>query len=906
MGIAVPTMIGRAEELEHLRQCVAALSSAGAVVLLQGDAGAGKTRMVEELRPVAVGAALEYARAPYAPIRDVILTLSQRFPRVLGENAPLAAALAPLLELQHLETGASDPVAYRKLLDDIAEAFTQYAALQPLVIAVEDAHWIDSASAGVLAHLGRRAAGMPLMVLVTYRGADASEREESRSLIAQLTRVARVTLSLKPLSENDAMLLINETATHTLPLAIRRRICELAQGSPLLLLELTRHACSDPDALDTSLPVSLQAIVHDRLAAFCNDERELLRLCAAMERFDLRSITRLAQITDEHALALLRKARDAGLLAEDRDSFVFRHALIRRAMTSDLLAVQRAQLHARIAAHLEEEDVSAAAVVRLAYHYWMAGNTERAQHYNLRAAEAALHISAYDDAAVMFERAIGHREVSEETFPLYISLAQACEDAGRHQQAAQAYRRAVQYAEQHRTVEEMADLTVRLSRTLFRALDDEGSIQAVRRALSLFDNEQYPATAFELRSLLGWYLVHLRRLDEARAVLESADELVEHAASLARMRFHEARAAYEVHAHGGGAWRREVERVFEIAEIHDAAERVLRYTNAVMLSVASDLDDYAFALETLARVRALLDAEPGLIGTGLMHDSATCNIYYSCGRLTEARAAIERLIPYVHDSAYYAFCTVSIGIPLALRTGDERLLRACARNNILEEAFGSKDPVVFGPVAAAVAEHMLAQGRAGEAIALVDNTLRRLESAGNNFDLLLLSAKLGSQTCVERAQQLLEPWRERSRSARAVGDLISAHRSTGQQRVKHALAAASGFSSLAWPLHQAQSLMLAGRLEEARDLYAQTGAHADALRVEEALKRSAPVGVLSKREVEVGNLIAQGLSNRAIAQALVLSERTVENHVASIFARLNARSRAEVASIIARENARAG
>jgi DNA-binding NarL/FixJ family response regulator len=179
-----------------------------------------------------------------------------------------------------------------------------------------------------------------------------------------------------------------------------------------------------------------------------------------------------------------------------------------------------------------------------------------------------------------------------------------------------------------------------------------------------------------------------------------------------------------------------------------------------------------------------------------------------------------------------------------------------------------------------------------------------LTDAGNNFDLLILAARLGSEAIAERAAALLEPWLSRSRSARASMALLRAYRSKGLERVEFAKTAAHEFEQLAWPLHRARALELCGESESesALNIYRECGAAADVVRLS-SRKQSASASVLSKREVEVAGLVAEGNSNRAIAEKLVLSERTVENHIASVFSKLNVRSRAEIAAFVARENA---
>lgn len=892
--------VGRADELERLRDCASALAAGtGAVVLLEGEAGAGKTRLAEEMRPAVIAGALEYVQAPYGIVRDLLLSLDRRNPKVLKNDAALAGALRSILDLPSPDEAAPEQ---RKILDAVVAAVKKYSQAEPLVLAIEDVHWIDRGSADVLAHLARLAPEIRALLLITYRGTDAVQREESRFLVAQLTRFARIVLPLKPLTPTEAMLLINEAASRSLPLAVRRSICELAQGSPLLVLELTRHAEQDPAALSSALPVSLQALVHERLARFSEDERDVLRVCAALETFDITAVAEIAGVPQDVILSTLRKARSEHIVSESSPGrFIFRHALIRRAVNDEILGLDVAALHARIARRLRGGPDAPELRARLAYHYWMARDPENCERYNVLAAENAAAVHAYDGAALHYERAIGERIVDATTSSLYLNLAGMYELCGRYRQAGDVYRRLLAYASASGSAVEAAQAGIALSRACFYALDDEGSIAAVRDSLAAINAQSHRGIAFELHSLSAWYLVHLRRTKEAKEALERAAEFEDAAEVVPRIRFYEARAAYEVHARGGGQWREEIERALELADTLDAPGRVRRYCNAMALAVASSLDAFPFAFGLLEKLTPLLGAEsmadPSFLSTLLW-------MQYCTGRLADARATIESLLPTITDAAIHAFRAASIGIPLALRTGEQRLLKACARPHLLEEAFASKDPVVFGPVSAAVAEHLMVQGKAGEAMALVERTLSRLTDAGNNFDLILLAARIGSSSAARRAAKLLEPWIERSRSARAINKLMEAYAASNKERIALAREAAHAFADLGWALYQAQALEVAGDTDAAFSLYEKVGAAAEVARLE-LQKRKTLVfkDVLSKREAEVAELVARGYSNRAIAETLVLSERTVENHVASIFGKLNVRSRAEIASYVAREKA---
>lgn len=905
-------LIGRADELEVLREHCRALSSgSGSVVLLDGEAGAGKTRLLAEVfKPpflprgyVAISAgALDYARAPYAPIRDVLVALDKLYPKVLANNAAIAQALRPVLEFKPIETPGDDAAERRRLLDAVLQALQKYAAHAPLVLAIEDVHWIDRASADVLMHTVRGLDGLRALMLVTYRGSETAGRSESRDLIAQLARSA-ATLQLKPLSASDAMLLIQDVVPSNLSIGLRRTICELGQGNPLLLIEIARHAAENPESLNGSLPVSLQALVNDRLARFDEQDRDILRVCAAMDAFEPHAVSDVSQAPLPAVMATLRKARAAGIVIEagrSRDRLLFRHALIRRAITDELLGMELAELHARIARRLEGQEVSGELTARLAYHYWMAGERENARRFNVQAAQAAAALYAYDDAAMLYERAVEGTVIDETTHAFHTALAQTYVAAGRYRQAMDTYGQIFAYLRERQNTTEAVRIAIELSRCCFHALEDDASTAAVREAIAIVDPQRQPELAFELYGLLGWYLVHRRRTDEANEALQRAHPLLAHGTAVAKVRYHEARAAYEVHGRGGGSWREEVEQALFVARELEPKERIRRHANAMALAVASDIDAFDVALELIGKCEEIVASHPGLGHHSVVPQAAWITL--TCGRLAHTRTIIDALLPYVNDAPYHAFWVASVGIPLALRTGDELLLRACARPRLLQEAFASKRQDVFGPIAAAVAEHMLSQGRTSEAAALIERTMHRLNAAGNNFDLLILASRVGSDALAARAVELLEPWQERSRSARACMHLIRAYRSKGAQRAEYARTAGLEFEALGWPLHRAQALELAGEYATALAVYRECGAASDVLRVE---RRGQPAarGGLSKRELEVADLVAEGNSNRAIADILSLSERTIENHIASVFGKLQVRSRAEIAAFMARENA---
>jgi len=212
----------------------------------------------------------------------------------------------------------------------------------------------------------------------------------------------------------------------------------LAGGNPLLAVELTKHAVRDDAGLAGPLPVSLEALVRRRLRTFEPHELDVLRVAAAMGEFDVGLVSEISGVSPELVASTLRTARDRWLVAETGGAsapFVFAHALVRRAVNDEMLGVERRALHARIASVLEAAPDGVSRRRRLAHHYDLAGDAAKCAHYSALAAADARAVLAFDDAAALYERALGDRDVDAIAFPLYEDLARAYAESLRHDQA---------------------------------------------------------------------------------------------------------------------------------------------------------------------------------------------------------------------------------------------------------------------------------------------------------------------------------------------------------------------------------------------------------------------------------------------------------------------------------------
>jgi len=902
-----PALIGRSSELAALRARVDGLAGGtGAVVVVSGEAGSGKTRLLEELlatvkAPVVAASATvyDYAQAPYAPIRDLLAALDARAPKVLLRDEALRAALAPIRALGDAGESGDPQAARRRALDAAVDAFAKYAAGAPLVLAIEDAHWIDQASADVLLHLSAQVERSRLVLVLTYRTNDDTVSDAGRDLIARFSRRARgSSVALRALSDLDARALVDAAASADVDPATRRSICELADGNPLLLLELTEHAADAPRGSGDTLPLSLQAIVDERIAAFEPGERYALQVAALLGEFDVATLVEVAGSDTDTVLGLLRRALAKRVLVEaaaPRATYSFRHALIRRAVSDQLLAAERTQLHAKIARLLESRE---AAPATIAQHYELAGENAHARAAYALAGDRAVAALAFSDASDAYARAIAACAVDDEALAIAWRFVDAANLSVHRPEHTPMLEAVCTHAMESGARASAASLRIEIARWCFASGQDDRGAEAAARAYAIGESIADTAVMFDSASLAAWYLAHLRRLDEANAWLDRAGEVMAAGSPRSIMWYHEARAVVDVHSGACLIWREELERTLEIASTQHVTQALRRVEAAVALALASNLDDFEFALSCVQRGEKLA-AEAGVAATPIA--SITAYVYYTLGDLAAARQALIAGFAGAGDVLNITSMLARTGIPVALRLGDVDLLRRCTSENILDFAYQASVPVHFGPVAASFAEKLVADGRRAEAATLIARTVARIERAGNNLAILADVARFRIVESRTAARDLLERLAPSSRSGTAVLALFDAYFASGDVRRRHAENAAAGFEALKWPLWQAEALELAGDATAAREIYARCGAIVDKQRLDAERGGGEVPGGLSRREWDVAQLVAEGKSNRAIAESLVLSERTVENHIASIFNKRSLRSRAEIATFVARE-----
>ena len=400
-----PPFVGRASELARL---TAAWTSAAAgraqLVLVTGEPGAGKTRLVEELRGNAV--AVEARAYPAEGLLAYgVATTWLRYPPVAARLPRLDQAhlteLARLLPELATRVTPPEPRPEAELRRRLSEAIARalLAAGAPLLLTVDDAQWADAQSLRVLHYLVRTAPSARLLVAATARREDLEDGHPLAELITALQALERCTeIELGRLDRAETALLAGRIAGAPLDAAGLDRLYGDSEGNPLFVVEALR-----PDAPATAPKV--QAVISGRLARLAPAAAELAGVAAAIGREFTADVLAAATGLEETAfLGALDELWRRGIVrAHGPNAYDFSHGRIRDAAYAALSPPRRRHAHLVIARALEQRNGTAAA---LALHYENAGATAEAVRWHERSAEAAQWLHAHGDAVRALEQAL--------------------------------------------------------------------------------------------------------------------------------------------------------------------------------------------------------------------------------------------------------------------------------------------------------------------------------------------------------------------------------------------------------------------------------------------------------------------------------------------------------------------
>jgi DNA-binding CsgD family transcriptional regulator/tetratricopeptide (TPR) repeat protein len=487
--VSIFPFVGRSAELQRLRALMPETGEGSQrIVLLGGEAGSGKSRLIREFAAEAAkggalvlnGSSDAVVRTPYGPFVEALDKLSRAIEPIelrsaLGAGGGELTRLIPELPsiVGKLPPPAeADPDTERhRLHTAVSHLLAGVSRARPVLLVLEDVHWADAPSLLLLRHLAR-AGDACVLVVASFRDVDADVPEALSETLADLRRSDEVVrMRLAGLSGEEVGEFVRRAAGKDLGPELDElagQLHDLTGGNAFLVCELWR-ALVETHALDTTggvarvlrspteleSPESVREVVSRRLARLAPRTCDLLELAAAAgSEFELDVVRRASGLAEPDLVSSLDEAAASGMIEELPSTglaYRFTHELVRRALYDRLSGIRRAELHLRVGEALEAgREVTGRTLADLAHHFGAAGSFDsrgRGVQYNVLAARAAVSALAFEDAAAQLRTALALGIAGDEArAEVYLELGNAGHRAGNASEALEAFRTAADIA----------------------------------------------------------------------------------------------------------------------------------------------------------------------------------------------------------------------------------------------------------------------------------------------------------------------------------------------------------------------------------------------------------------------------------------------------------------------------
>ncbi len=507
--------VGRVCELGELERALdAARAGTGSAVLVAGEAGIGKTRLVSE-----------FARRARSAGSEVLLGRSIDLVGTELPYQPFAEALRPLGEPWQADWQA--PGSQLRVFEETLALLAGSAASAPVLLVLEDLHWADTSTLDLVVFLAHNVGDRPVLLLVTCRADEPSSAGRMRRLAEGVRRSgSALVLELGPLGRDELMALLAAHAGASLAAAMADTIAARSEGNPFFAEELLAAAAGQ----GVEIPGALRDLLLQRVARLDQPTQGVLRLAAAAGREAGYPLLRATvELPDDALRDSLRAAVEGGVLAVEPQtgSFRFRHALLAEVIYATILPGEREELHALLAEELARSGAAGAA--ELAPHWAAAGRAADALVASVEAAREAEAVFGLAEALAHVERALTLWETVPNPAELVqVDLTELCSWAAELASHVGAAPRAVEHA--RRAIElvgaedphRVALLHVRLGEYLYETGSNNAALAALERAVELVPAElASPERAFALGSLAGGLMVAWR-YEESLPISEQA------------------------------------------------------------------------------------------------------------------------------------------------------------------------------------------------------------------------------------------------------------------------------------------------------------------------------------------------------------------------------------------------
>ena len=543
----------------------------GALVLISGEPGVGKTRLAEEASKEAsrrghrtlVGRSYDVdSPVPYLPFTELLEAAAKDVDRdtfriALGDAAGEIAKIMPQLRnlYDDIPPGLELPPEQerRYLFNSIVEFLKRAASTRPLVLMLDDIHWADEASLSVLQQVAQHLESIPVLIVGTYRDV---ELDVNRPLVRVLDDLLRRRLahriSLKRFSEDAVEAMLTKLAEREPPRNLVQAVYRETDGNAFFIEEVFRHLLEQDRLFDAEggwqssvelgeveVPEGVRLVIGRRLQGLGEQTRKALRAAAVVGRsFDYRLLETLQEVDPDSLLDAVDQAEQLTLIEPistdpTETRFQFNHELIRQTLLSDVSLPRRQQLHLRVAKAMEkiyERDLAEKAAEIVNHLYRSASSdADMTTKYLLMAGARANESAAFEDAFRYYGDCLGLVEGDDDdalTAEALVGLGHAERSLGDHDQALANWRRALaiyQRLDDHQAIARVAhDMVLQLG----WAGQWEELIEIAAQALGVIGDRPTPERCL-ISSFAGIGISWIGQY-------EAADPMVEEALELAR------------------------------------------------------------------------------------------------------------------------------------------------------------------------------------------------------------------------------------------------------------------------------------------------------------------------------------------------------------------------------------
>jgi class 3 adenylate cyclase/tetratricopeptide (TPR) repeat protein len=763
---APPPIVGRAAELRLMSGAYAQVTAGRSqVVLITGEAGIGKTRLVEELtgriRSAADGVWVRVGES--APMAGAALAYG-----------PFVAALGHEADWLLADDGTTDMLAARhRLFVRVLELLAGLAARSPVVVVLEDLHWADESSRELLTFLAVRLREEPVMIAATLREEDLAD--PVRRWLAELERRPRVTrLRLGRMTDTEIAGLV----ASAMPAGARPdqvpAVVAAAGGNPLYAREL---ANADPGGP----PASITDAVLAKASALTAQARAVVeQVSVADGGMSGELLAATVNLPEARLLPAVRAGVESGLLASTGDGYSFTHALVRQIIYAQTLPSKRSLLHRRLAEVLASRPGSDPGL--LSRHWHRAGCPDHAAAAAVVAARHAVSVRAYPEAAKHYGLAIELMDSLPEAGPALLEeAARSASWAGDSRQAATWAAAALAQAGTTSAPVDRARWLERLGRYRWETGDLKAAVDAAEQAVAILDPEPPSRLQARVLAALATWRVLLGAADTALPLVTKAMEIAEQI------------GADDVYSHGLATLGiieaqygdledglADLQAAFTLAcRVGSVEDAIRAAANRVHLLYRASR--FAEAVEAGRAGRSAVAAmgAPPAITTGIGNNAAAALL--ASGRWAEADELLAELV--AESTTNFTRYLQLLQLELAVGRGDSE--RAADLVAALRKS--PDDPRLVGSLHACLAEQALAdQDLAAAAMEVTDGltVLSGAEMAEEELRLLAAGARLAADLALlPRALQKPETpdgWEEQAATFAERAEAIVAEHGDGQ------------------------------------------------------------------------------------------------------------------------------